>query len=254
MTTGKTLIAPAVFKRLVLDDVDSTNSEAMRQAKAGAGEGLWIVAKSQSAGRGRRGRQWSSFNGNLFASLLLRPATTPQTAANISFVAALAVHDVVCECLADCTDIHVKWPNDVLVGGAKISGILLESAVSADGAVEYLVVGIGINVATAPTDTPYPSTSLLDNQCLISTDEVMDRLEKSFANWYGIWCAQGFAPIRSMWLKRTNYLNSLINVRTAHESLNGVFTDIDENGALILDVDGDMRQIHAGDVFPVQDG
>ena len=142
------------------ENLDSTNEEARRLAEAGEAGPLWIVACEQSAGRGRRGREWVSSRGNLFATLLLRPGRAADVCAQLSFVAALATGDAVAS-FAPSARIALKWPNDVLLDGHKVAGILLESAGSAGGcAVEWLAVGIGMNLANYPAGTDMPATSL----------------------------------------------------------------------------------------------
>ncbi len=247
--------APSEYKRLALEYVDSTNTEAARMAKSGADEGLWVTSRQQANGRGRRGRVWSSLDGNLFASLLLRPNVKAPDAANLSFVASLAVYDVATKFLSRSKDVSVKWPNDVLVDGAKISGILLESSTKADGFVDHLIIGIGLNVKISPTGTPYKTTSLQENGSVASADEAMSDLMTSFEHWYDIWCEEGFLPIRKAWLERANHLGKTVSAKLTETSeIKGIFSDLAADGALILDVDGDMRHIHAGDIFPAQDG
>ena len=148
MTSG----LPRGYVLKALDEIDSTNEEARRLAAAGAAAGTVVWAKRQTAGRGRRGRSWISEPGNLFTSLILRPHVPPARAAELTFVASLAVAQAVAGFLPGriiCT----KWPNDVLVDGGKIAGILIESAAGTSGKVDWLVVGIGINVAHHPNDT-----------------------------------------------------------------------------------------------------
>src|SRR5262249_49114566 len=149
------------FYRLVRHErIDSTNEEAKRLATADAPQGTLVWAGEQTAGRGRRGRGWVSPAGNLHISLLLRPNCPPAVACQVNFAAGVALAAALADFLPAGKTASLKWPNDVLVGGAKVSGILLEASAAADGMVDWLVVGVGVNVVQAPRDTPYPASSL----------------------------------------------------------------------------------------------
>ena len=149
---------PAGYRLIEYDELDSTNEEARRRAAAGDVGPLWIIARSQTAGRGRRGREWVSPRGNLMATLLMKPGCAPAEAARLSFVAALAVHDALCAWLPS-ERVQLKWPNDTLVNGKKISGILLETATAGDRReLPWLAIGIGINLVAAPSTASYPTT------------------------------------------------------------------------------------------------
>ena len=158
MTTPR---LPAKFRLVEMDSVDSTNTEAKRLACAGAADGTIVWAQRQTAGRGRRGRTWTSEPGNLYASFVLRPGCAPMQAAQLTFVAALAVRDLLSIYLNNSDSIACKWPNDVLVGGRKISGILLETSTSGSGVVDWLGLGIGVNLRHHPDiGGRHPATNL----------------------------------------------------------------------------------------------
>ena len=142
-----TLQLPVGFNLVELDEVDSTNRYAKKLANSGAMEGTIVLAHQQSAGQGRQGRQWISKRGNLFVSLILRPNCSPLRALQFSFISALAIRDMILPYLYDPNSAKLKWPNDVLISGRKVSGILLESSTPAKGNVDWLVIGIGINLA-----------------------------------------------------------------------------------------------------------
>lgn len=241
---------PAGYGLKQFDTIDSTNEEARRLAQAGERGPLWISAGEQTAGRGRRGRQWVSPRGNLSATLLLDPAKPAGECAQLSFVAALAASDTVFA-LAPGHSINVKWPNDVLAEGRKIAGILLESASSGGGAPGWLVIGIGINLAAHPPDTEFPATSV---PALGVTpplpEDALRHLAAAFAKWYEVWRADGFAPIRDAWLARAAGLGTRIRARLQNGELVGVFEGIDMSGALLLRETQDrVRAIAAGEVF-----
>lgn len=228
---------------LRLDDVDSTNMEARRRAEAGEVGPLWITATRQTAGYGRRGRSWDSGDGNLAATLLLRPDAPPAAAAQLSFAAALAVADLAAH-FAPQAAIRVKWPNDVLVSGRKLSGILLEAGQG------WLAIGIGINLAAHPTETEFPATSLAALGIAPPTpDAALTVLASRFAHWLSAWREQGFEPLRAAWLARAGELGAPIRARLPHEERHGAFAGIDASGALLLREASGVRAITAGEVF-----
>jgi BirA family biotin operon repressor/biotin-[acetyl-CoA-carboxylase] ligase len=233
-----------------LPELDSTNEEARRLAATGERGPLWIMADRQTKGRGRRGKSWETLSGNLAASLLLRPTKTARECAQLSFVAALAVSDLVCACLPG-SEVRIKWPNDVLAEERKIAGILLESAAGAGDRLERLVVGIGINLAQCPAETEFPATSLAALGCAgLAPLEACTRLAGLWAQWYGKWEANGFAAIRATWLSRAAWLGTPVRARLAGGETTGVFEGIDESGALLLrESTTHTRRIAAGEVF-----
>lgn len=241
---------PAGYALLELDGIDSTNQEARRRAAAGEVRPLWIAAARQSAGRGRRGRTWQSAPGNLFATLLLRPDKPAGECAQLSFVAALAVSDMLAR-FAPHAGITLKWPNDVLADGRKIAGILLESESQADGAASWLAVGIGVNLASFPEDAEFPAVSLATAGIEPPPPkDALLHLAAAFAKWYETWRTAGFAPVREAWLSRASGVGSRIRVRLASEEISGVFQGIDDSGALLLGLPGGTtRFIAAGEIF-----
>jgi BirA family transcriptional regulator, biotin operon repressor / biotin---[acetyl-CoA-carboxylase] ligase len=231
-------------------EIDSTNEEARRLAASGHRGPIWITAGRQTAGRGRRGRAWESPTGNLSATLLISPSKPAAECAQLSFVAAIAAADAASS-FAPNADIKVKWPNDVLANGKKLAGILLESASGSDGALSFLAIGIGMNLAHFPPDTEFPATSLaaLGVATPLSAD-ALTQLASGFAKWYDIWMTKGFAPIHDAWLARAAGLGTRIRARLTNEETSGVFEGIDATGALILRESKDrVRKIAAGEVF-----
>lgn len=240
---------PRFFRLVAFDTVDSTNDLARSLAAEGAPEGTVVWARAQTAGRGRRGRGWHSPPGNLFLSILLRPHVPPGDAAQLSFAAALAVHDAATAVLPGGVRVDLKWPNDVLVEGSKVSGILLETADGEDGGHPALVVGIGVNVAAPPPDPAYPATCLADHGATVDPATVLAAVARGVERWYGRWREAGFGPLRAAWLERARGVGGPVTVRLPDASLDGVFVDLDPSGALILDAAGGRRTIGAGDVF-----
>jgi BirA family biotin operon repressor/biotin-[acetyl-CoA-carboxylase] ligase len=243
---------PGFYRLLSFATLDSTNEEAKRRAKGGAAEGTLVWALAQSAGRGRRGRAWVSEPGNLYMSVLLRPERSPAAAAQLGFAAALAVGETALLLLPKGTELAYKWPNDVLVGGRKISGILLESQAAGEGRLDWLVIGIGVNLATSPQSADYPATSFADAGVAgVGVEAVLAGIAVRLQYWYERWQEAGFAPLRQAWLARASGLGEPIRVRLAGGDTHGRFAGLDEDGALLLE-DGPVRhRIAAGDVFPV---
>jgi len=245
-----TLAWPSGYELREWAEIDSTNEEARRLAVAGEKGPVWLRADRQTAGRGRRGRAWESPIGNLAATLLIAPGKPASECAQLSFVTAIAAADAASS-FAPSADIKVKWPNDILANAKKLSGILLESASGGDGALVYLAIGIGMNLAHFPPDTEFPATSLAAIGASVpSPSAALGQLAAHFAKWYDIWMTSGFAPIQDAWLARAAGLGTRIRARLTHEETSGVFEGIDETGALILrEGQGRVRTIAAGEVF-----
>lgn len=250
--TGSSTRSPAIPPVIVFDSVDSTNAEARRRADAGEAGPLWIAARTQTAGRGRRGRNWRTDTGNLAATLLMRTQRSPADAARMSFVAALAVHDLVAAHAQPGT-VRLKWPNDVLLGGRKVSGILIESGTLNGGGGLWLAIGIGVNLACAPEGLERPATSLAEHHSqgrAPAFEDALDRLAGAFEFWRGTWDAHGFEAIASTWTERAAGIGQPCVVRLDQETFDGVAEGLDPDGALRLrTAGGELRRIHAGDVF-----
>lgn len=245
-----TLSWPKGYALKTFDVIDSTNEEAKRLAAGGEPGPIWISAARQTAGRGRRGRAWDSPTGNLAATLMLRPGKPAGECAQLSFAAAIAACDML-QTFAPGTQMRVKWPNDVLANGRKISGILLESASQGGEAPAFLAIGIGANLAMHPEGTEFPATSLKALGAVPPLPEdALLHLAANFARWYEVWRGEGFAALRDAWLARAMGLGTRIRARLATEETTGVFEGIDETGALILrETAGSVRRIAAGEVF-----
>lgn len=235
-------------------EIDSTNEEARRLGDAGEPGPLWIVAERQTAGRGRRGRNWVSPTGNFMGTLFLRPHCGPRQAGELSFVAAVAVHDAVASLLPPPlrAGLRLKWPNDLLHDGAKLAGILLESSGTAGAEVSWVAIGMGLNLAHHPEGLDYPAISLAAlGFGAVTPDEALEALARSFDSWLTKWRdVQGFAAIREAWLKRAQGLGGPIAVRLSQESFEGTFDGLAPDGSLQVRMnDGRIRLVAAGDVF-----
>ncbi|ARQ01628.1 biotin--[acetyl-CoA-carboxylase] ligase [Pseudorhodoplanes sinuspersici] len=251
------------------DRLDSTNSEAMRLAQNGERGPLWVVTEEQTAGRGRQGREWQSFIGNLAASLLITNDLKLSDAATLGFVAGLAAHEA-CAVAAPGLSLSLKWPNDLLANGAfssdvdsgsreenaprrkktgKLAGLLLESQNLGDRLA--LVVGIGVNVAAAPEGMGYPAVSLAGLGYPVQASNLFASLTEAFVKYDSLWNrGRGFADIRRLWLERAHGVGKSVSVHMGDRIEHGIFETLDEHGCLILrKPDGTACTIAAGDVY-----
>jgi BirA family biotin operon repressor/biotin-[acetyl-CoA-carboxylase] ligase len=238
----------AGVRYLRFDTLGSTNAEALTRARAGERGPLWIVAGAQTAGRGRRGASWRSAPGNLYATLLLTEPSPPAAAPQLSFVAALALHDAVGATASQLgPSLKLKWPNDLLLGGAKLAGILIEG----EGDPAFAVaVGIGVNCAHHPDGTPYPATDLASAGALVAPEALLAALAAAMARRLTQWNqGEGFAAIRADWLKRAAGLGGNIHVRLPEREFSGRFEGLDEAGRLLVNDGGAVTAVGAGEVF-----
>jgi BirA family biotin operon repressor/biotin-[acetyl-CoA-carboxylase] ligase len=225
-------------------ETGSTNDDLAASAREGAPEGIWLRADRQSGGRGRQGREWHSPPGNLYASTLVRLRPGDPPAPTLALVAAVALHEVA-SAFAGGAAIEIKWPNDLMVAGAKLSGILLERL---DDAV---IVGFGVNLADHPDQTARPATSFAALGGAPDPAAFLQALAESFARWLERWRGEGLAPVRMRWLAAAHPLGTALSTHTASGAwVEGLFDGLDESGALKLRLeDGSSQVIHAGDVF-----
>lgn len=248
------------------DTVGSTNTEAMKAAQTGDTGPIWFAALQQTAGRGRRGRPWSSPHGNLAASLLIVPDADPNLIATLGFVAGVALNRALTTVLpkgkfktgldgADGSEagqrarIALKWPNDVLVDGAKLSGILLEAQPLPDGRTA-IVMGCGVNVVAAPEGTSYPATSLRDLGADVDAQTVFEALTQAWVDTYALWHqGRGIAEVLRLWREFAAGIGAPVAVNRHGDIVRGIFETIDDAGRLVVRADDDTRiTITAGDV------
>jgi BirA family biotin operon repressor/biotin-[acetyl-CoA-carboxylase] ligase len=240
LTTAET---PPLYRHARLG---STNDEARRLADAGAPHGTAVQASEQTAGRGRRGRAWFSPVGNLHLSMLLDAGAEPARASELAFVAAVSLREALATLAPEAT-FACKWPNDILCGGAKVAGMLLENHKP------MVILGIGVNVIAAPpeSEVQYKATSLAAHACAANADDVAIVVRENILAWHSRWRSDGFAPVREEWLDHAAGVGETVTVRLADARvLEGRFGGLDAGGALLLDTpDGARRPILAGDVF-----
>lgn len=225
-------------------ELESTNTTALELSSNPPAGRYVITARRQTRGKARRGRNWVSLDGNLLMSLAL--PVEAKKPAELIFIVSLSLLQTIAA-MSPGIDVKLKWPNDVLVNGAKISGILLEK-----GSGKYIIIGIGVNITAAPSSQPeliYSVTSLFDAGIKIDRCEFLRAYLKQFNRNLDLWSKQGFAPLRKAWLDNCRGLGEPITVHTEKETKKGIFTGIGADGALLLERNGQTEKIYAGDVF-----
>ena len=244
---------PGDKQLFVYETIDSTMAEARRQASTISGA-AWFLSYEQTAGVGRRGRAWDTQNGNFAASLLIRPNATPDQLALRGFVAALALYDTLVALTGRKDAFTLKWPNDVLLNGGKLAGILLETFNEGQGN-PALIIGIGVNLINMPALEKLekgfnsPKSLALDLGLTVAPEEFLNVLEPRFVNWNDQLCTYGFAPIRNAWLARAANIGEIITARMAKTILTGTFKTVDDTGALILQAEDSQHVITAADIL-----
>lgn len=247
----------AGYRLLSIEATESTNDDALQAARSGDPGQLWVVAREQRAGRGRHGRQWTSPAGNLYASLLLLDPCDAAVAPQLGFVTGLALHEAVEAVIGiGAPRLSLKWPNDLLLDGAKISGMLLEGHRIGPAGNLAIVIGIGVNVAFAPTGTPYPATALASIKPGLTREKVFLALSSSFARTFAAWrasahmnAADPFGPIRSLWLERAAGIGREVTLRLPSGEKKGIFEGLDRFGRLQLKGPSGLELIDAGDLY-----
>jgi len=237
------------YRHLAVAETASTNSLCLQYAAGGESGGLWITADHQNAGKGSRGRSWTSQKGNLFASLLISDPCEKARLADLTFIAAISVCETIDSFNVAQASVQVKWPNDVLLNGRKCSGILLESIHYND--VTYVTMGIGVNCLHFPDDALHKATSLFAEGIEVSGNRFFLTLANMVADNLSLWNkGKNFTAIRQKWLRKAYGIGLSTIVRIpGHEEIEGIFSSIDEDGYLMLEVNGTMRRISTADVF-----
>jgi len=241
---------PQGVGRVVLETVESTNAEALRLAAEGEAGPVWILAHRQTRGRGRQGRRWTDPTGNFAATLMMRLQASPAQAAQRSFVAALALHEALVELCGTPERFSLKWPNDVLLDGGKLAGILLESVTDANAGM-VLCVGIGVNLLAAPEVEPgavRPVSLAQATGVRLEPVEFLDVLAPAFVGWEAKLTGDGFDVVRRAWLDRAARLGEEIEARLPKQNYRGVFETVDETGALVLRTAQGVVHLPAADV------
>lgn len=242
-------VRAAGYRLIIRDAVGSTMDEARRALEHGDPGKLWIVARSQNAGRGRHGRQWGSPAGNLYSSLLLVAPCEPAQAPQLSFVASLALHDAAARLTGLAPPrLALKWPNDLLIDRAKCSGLLLEGESRAG--IFSVIIGLGINIASCAQGTPYPATFLQAHAPAATIEAALEALSEAVLRRLEDWHKPGgFARTRQAWLERAAFLGEAITIRPPEGAVDGVFEGVDAGGRLLLRTEDGVRGFDAGDLF-----
>jgi BirA family biotin operon repressor/biotin-[acetyl-CoA-carboxylase] ligase len=239
------------FRHEALGDVGSTNTVCMERARAGDPGHLWITARRQLGGRGRRGRAWVSEPGNLYASLLLIDAAPAAALGSLPIAVALALYRAISAEMPFAGDrIAIKWPNDILVDGGKVSGILVEAENLPDGR-QAVVIGCGVNIAHRPDNPLYPSITLSEAGAITSPENLFAHLMQELADVLSLWDeGRGVAAVVAEWKRHVKGIGAPITVNLPDRSISGVFSAIDDDGLLQLKLPtGEVMRIASGDVF-----
>ncbi len=230
--------------------LESTSTLLKQRAEAGAAEGLAIQALRQSAGRGRQGRGWDSPAGNLYISVLLRPAVPLREAPQWSFVAAVALADTIKTLLPEAAKLTLKWPNDLLLDGAKAAGILVETGVVPSHTLDWICIGMGVNIATKPSLPDRATACLAEYLPDPPAPEVLAaRLLQNLAHWHDLRLAQGFAPIRDAWLRHAPAMGAPVSVKRDGALIEGNFAGLSPEGGLLLAKANEVQLILAGEII-----
>jgi len=247
----------AGYRLLSLEATDSTNDDALQAARSGDPGSLWIAAGEQRAGRGRHGRQWTSPPGNLYTSLLLIDPCDAASAPQLGFVAGLALHEAI-EAVTGlgAPRLSLKWPNDLLLDGAKVSGLLLEGHRLGSNGPLAIIIGFGVNVAFAPSGTPYPAAALQAIKPGLTRQQVFRSLADAFARTFSAWrasarmnAADPFGAVRRLWLERAAGLGQEVGLRLPSGEKKGIFDGLDRSGRLQLKTGTGVELIDAGDLY-----
>jgi len=245
---------PEGVRAELYDRLDSTNTKARMLAQAGEKGPLWVIAKHQTMGRGRLGRTWvSDAGGNLYASLLFAPKVAARDLSALSFITALAVGDALVAHGVAAEDIACKWPNDVLIGDKKCSGILIESLLGAEGHLDAVVVGVGVNLVAFPAETRFPATSVQDEiGHTPSVEDFLASLAHAFVDQWQHWENFGFGAVAKRWLPLAWNMNKRCKVDMADGFVEGIFVRLGDDGGMVIKLDdGTEKSLYAGDVYPI---
>jgi len=241
----------AAWRLKVFESLGSTSDLCRSLAVAGEPEGLAVLARRQERGRGRGGREWLSAPGNLFISVLLRPNSPLRDGGLWSLLAAVALADTVAPLLPDVSALTLKWPNDLLLNGRKLAGILLDSAADNSHKIDWLVIGFGLNLAAAPE---VPGRAIASLKVATPPEEVAKALLARLDHWRCLQLTEGFAPVRAAWLARAQPIGSPITLKRGGADIDGAFAGLAEDGSLLLQTVGRISAFAAGEIVPQERG
>jgi len=242
---------PMLYELIELETVTSVSDEAKRLVLEGAEEGTLIWAHQQLEGRGRKNTEWVSPKGNLYCSLILRPESPPAVAVQAHFVAVVSLGAALAGFLSPMSELRYRWPNDVLLSAAKVAAVVLHAPPARRGALEWLVLSIGVNVESYPENVAFPATSMLAEGCSELTEvDILEAFCRQFLSWINRWADRGFAPVHKNWTTRADSIGEAIEVRIVNEIVSGTFEALDDEGNLILELaNGAHRTVSLTDAF-----
>jgi BirA family biotin operon repressor/biotin-[acetyl-CoA-carboxylase] ligase len=231
----------------IFGSLSSTQELVHEMAARGIDEGFVAQALTQTKGRGRHGNEWISPMGNLYMSFILRPECSPDRAGQLSFVLSVALSEAIDEFIDQKHDKSLKWPNDILIDNKKCAGILLESELTLDGKIEFIVAGIGVNILASPEEAIGIQEVAGDRQVAIHPfrDILLGKIDK----YYSKWKKDGFEEIRKLWIKQAYGIGNKIEARVSDKTICGTFEEIDDSGTLIINTDDKKHKINAGEIF-----
>ena len=236
------------------ETLESTSDLCIALARAGEPDGLAVLARRQTKGRGSRGRSWESPPGNLYLSVLLRPVGDAGEAGRWALLAGIALAEALEHRLADRAALRLKWPNDVLLAGRKLAGILIDSAVREGGRLDWLVIGMGANLARAPSVPGGHAIALAEAGVVATPEAVSGRLLERLRHWQRVRLVEGFATLRAAWLARAHPVGTALTVRYAGQVLAGTFAGLDEDGGLLLQEAGGVRRLPTAEILTARGG
>lgn len=243
---------PPLYELVALERVDSAFDEAVRRARRGAEEGTLVWARIQTAGHGRFGRPWHSERGDLHCALVLRPESPRETALQLSYVGAISAGTALAALVSPMIGLHYRWPNDILLSGAKAGGLLVDAA--PDEQPEWLVLGLAINVRTYPQTRDYWATSVhaVEGSSEISDVGLLEEYARRFLSWINRWANEGFEPVRKAWLQRLDRTEPELPLELATGTVRGRFVDVDARGNLVVSIaDGEKRKVTLAEFYGV---
>jgi BirA family transcriptional regulator, biotin operon repressor / biotin---[acetyl-CoA-carboxylase] ligase len=245
---------PAAGWRLkVFDQIPSTSDLCVTLARAGEPEGLAVLAGRQTAGRGSRGREWASPPGNLYLSVLLRPAGDATEAGRWALLAGVALAEVLGRLLPDPATLRLKWPNDLMLRGRKLAGILIDTELRADGRLDWLVIGLGANLSRAPLVPDRLTARLADAGRAAAPESVANAVLEGLRHWHRQRLVEGFEAVRAAWMARAHPLGTRLTVRHAGALIGGTFAGLDADGSLLLQTGGTLRRFATAEILLAQE-
>lgn len=242
---------PILYELIELETVTSVSDEAKRLAREGAEEGTLIWAHELLEGRGRKNTKWISPKGNLHCALILRPESPPAVAVQAHFVSVVSLGVALAGFLSPMSELRYRWPNDVLLNAAKVGAVVSHAPPARRGALEWLVLSIGVNVESHPKNMEFPATSMLAEGCSdLAEVDVLEAFCRQFLSWINCWADRGFAPVRKNWTTRADGIGEAIELRLENEVVSGTFEALDEEGNLILELaNGAHRTVSITNAF-----